>query len=451
MLNLGRVLERPYESNYNAYRRFLIANGKRSLSEIRQELRKKVEVIDTRFISLNPRRQTYELFQIYNQHSQDETIAIDRRNIAKRASTEIRNCPDCACSCFHSDFYQLTWLTHCPIHNKPITTKCPSCNQSWPLPSKIKQRKCKVCGTTHHWGGLKKANAFDMTNTCNEKLSVLDNLINTYRKVVKGKIVNLYMPNNLMSSHSSISIGNELFPSMIVTIDPTLSHIFCEYGIKLHKIYTSKYTISRQAEPLFQDHYYFYYEKNLQLTEAKECRQEVNVIINKQIINRFRINVLNFPKRFYFGDLSCLQDINRLPALALYVWNNLIEGNGFLGGNVFQVLQPPIPCLIKTLTFDDGEAEYNYNVPMEVQTIVYKFDLWRVFTHILLYLYAMRYLFKKRDEISKIYDMTPEVFSPMSDRSQKYTFQLTNDKTLLFLYADEVINFTLKRFTPITE
>lgn len=42
-------------------------------------------------------------------------------------SNQLRYCTDCMKAGFHSAIHQLLFLSHCPIHNGPLVTRCPEC------------------------------------------------------------------------------------------------------------------------------------------------------------------------------------------------------------------------------------------------------------------------------------------------------------------------------------
>ncbi len=126
----GRVFSRPFESPYNQYRRYLIANP--GLTQQRRDaalklafpnLRTRIE----RVLALEPRNTSWP--QLRTQHSGYQ-----------------RQCPYCAREIFHTTFYNYKWLTLCPIHNSQFSHRCPECGEVWPSLRELSARLCHCCG-----------------------------------------------------------------------------------------------------------------------------------------------------------------------------------------------------------------------------------------------------------------------------------------------------------------
>ena len=459
MLNLGLALERPYESKYNAYRRFLIANGKMSLGDIRDELRKKFETSYARYFALTPKISTFQLFQLLDHHAKCGMLELDTRNIVKCIPDNIRNCPECARSCFHSDIYQLTWLSLCPIHHLPLVHFCPACNKSWPKLGDMKTRRCKICGTSYYWDELKAANAFNKADSITSKLEHINNLIKDYKTLTLGTLINLYVPDQILDQHSSIDFNSESFPSVISTIYPALASTFEEYGIKLQKFHYLTYPA--QIKPVTQhvNIKYQYYDIHLNDERAKDIRDELELIIKNEIRDRFKINDLTFPEGFYFGEKRYLEDIAYLPILAFGIWKHLVDGKGLICDLIFKKYEPYVPCLLETLIFDEKnlfeiqfrrKIHVEYRAPIEMQTILYKYDLWKTFRYILQYLDAIRYLNIKNDySWHGLEYVLNDALDSTNLNSQHFAFFLIDGKNVVFLFSETCKSFSLKDFATL--
>lgn len=459
MLNLGLVLQRPYESKYNAYRRFLISNGKKNLSDIRDELRIKFEPLYARFFALNSKISTFQLFQLLDYHTRYGLLELETRDIVEHIPYDIRNCPECAHSCFHSDLYQFPWLDICPIHGQPLTYSCPSCKELWPRLGYMKTRKCKTCGSSYIWDELVEAKGFHHIDSNSRKLEFLDNLIHDYKALTLGTIINLQVHDRLLDKHSSVDFNHESFPSVMSTLNPSLTSTFEEYGIKLHTFNCLTYAAQIKPVTPYINTDFQYYDVHLNDERAKENRKELENVIKKEIKSQFNIDDLTFPGGFYFGETRYIDDIAYLPILAFNIWKSLVDGDGLICSIVFKKYEPLVPCLLKTLIFDEKclfEIQYRrklhveYNAPIEMQAIVYKYDLWQTFTYILKYLDAIRFLNNKKDRswhgLASVLD---DVLNPKYLNTELYAFFLIDGKSIVFLYSELCDNFSLKDFVAL--
>ncbi|HFD31675.1 MAG TPA: hypothetical protein ENJ28_03020 [Gammaproteobacteria bacterium] len=459
MLNLGLVLERPYESKYNAYRRFLIANGKKSLKDIRDELKKKFESSYTRHFSLTQKMSTFQMFQLLDHHAKCGTLELDTRHMTNSIPSTIYNCPECARSCFHSNLYQLPWLRLCPIHHQPLTAVCPTCDNLWPKLGEMKTRRCKTCGTKYRWDELKVANTFLQEDLNTKKLECINSIIKDYETLTLGTLINLYVPDNILNKHHSIHSGDTALPSVMATINPSLVSTFYRFGIKHRRLQHLSFPARLKPVTQFIDINYHYYDDHLNAERAKDIRKEIENIIKNEINERFRITDLTFPEGFYFGEKRYLCDITYLPILAFGIWKNLVEGKGLICSQAFKHHELRVPCLLETLIFDEKnlfEIQYSrkphveYSAPIEIQKIVYKYDLWKTFIYTLQYLDAIRYLNNKNDYswhgLQQVLDDT--LGSTCLNRPD-FSFMLIYGKYIAFFYSELCNSFSLRYFTTL--
>lgn len=178
MINTGLLLRRPFESDYSAYRRFLIANQTQSLLSLRAGLEKKLPTVYGTRCHLPDLAQLWEQ-QFCNQYK----IPYHSPIVTSKRRPHLRNCPTCASLGYHSYLFQYPWFCFCPIHHKPLVQICSTCHQLWPNLSDLKTKKtsCSMCGI--HYDINKLASMLITTeNNGFEVLKQLDQAIQNSRK-----------------------------------------------------------------------------------------------------------------------------------------------------------------------------------------------------------------------------------------------------------------------------
>jgi hypothetical protein len=141
MINTGLLLRRPSESEYAAFRRFLVANQFETPAALKTDLQAfgKSSAVVSGQPWLTPRaRQWEQKFCEANSLPFQSPAPVDHRS-------PLRNCPVCAAQCYHTVLYQYPWEKRCPTHQHEIVTVCPSCKQPWPQPSELLKRNCPCC------------------------------------------------------------------------------------------------------------------------------------------------------------------------------------------------------------------------------------------------------------------------------------------------------------------
>jgi len=191
MLNSGLTLRFPYESEYNVYRRFLVANGRTTIQDIRKEL---IQIYSNSYPSIKYQYNYLITKKLEKDRCRELNISIAAPLNLKLTNKVIHNCTECAKSCYHSEFYDIPWLKLCPIHKCPLTKSCAECGKPWPKISELPIRKCISCGSKMNWDNLKKAHRLrhDKKNTYD--LSVLNRSLKIFNEetkcVVMGKFYN---------------------------------------------------------------------------------------------------------------------------------------------------------------------------------------------------------------------------------------------------------------------
>ncbi|MCK0152479.1 DUF2384 domain-containing protein [Alcanivorax sp. S6407] len=124
-LNTGSYFRHPEESAYATIRRALVHNSGVPLARFKKVAN-----------SMTP-------LNIYS-------WLVDKQNMGTSlfpfSDEAPRQCPICAKSLFHTEYYSLPWLTRCPIHNIPFEEKCPDCGKYWPNIKSLPRNPCPTCG-----------------------------------------------------------------------------------------------------------------------------------------------------------------------------------------------------------------------------------------------------------------------------------------------------------------
>ena len=147
MLNLGSLFEKPYESGYGSFHRFLNANRGIVITceRLNDELAQK-------FGKLKPSVPHGEIKRAYKSgclQRNSLTITNKSESLSKYyLPTKYRpesHCPHCAKIKYHSYIFDFPWLKECPIHHVHLESKCPDCDERWPSVSELGRSKCKTC------------------------------------------------------------------------------------------------------------------------------------------------------------------------------------------------------------------------------------------------------------------------------------------------------------------
>jgi len=123
--NMGMYFRHPDESGYSTVRRALVANAGVSV---------------LRFASVTGHSTPMAINRWLRQKQEMPWSIMDYSDVI------YRQCPICAASLFHTDYYSLPWLIRCPIHKTPFEKKCPDCGKPWPNLRRIKKNHCPTCG-----------------------------------------------------------------------------------------------------------------------------------------------------------------------------------------------------------------------------------------------------------------------------------------------------------------
>lgn len=148
MLNTGTLFEKPYESGYGRFCRFLNANlgtdtsNKRIGDEFERVFQKKCVNVPSG-----------EFERAYKSSCLEQNRYLPLVSTFKHNGYSLRSgyrptlhCPDCARNNYHSYIFELPWVSICPIHYKELESHCPDCGGRWLPGSQLTRHNCKTCG-----------------------------------------------------------------------------------------------------------------------------------------------------------------------------------------------------------------------------------------------------------------------------------------------------------------
>lgn len=130
-LNSGAHFSQPYQSDLAMMRHFLLANRGFPLTTLNTWLAKHADGggPTIRVRSLLPQKHVMLL---------PKELAIPQGHAFQ--------CVECAKRLYHTDVFNLPWLTCCPIHHCELVRKCPMCTLPWPDMKTLPHRACRHCG-----------------------------------------------------------------------------------------------------------------------------------------------------------------------------------------------------------------------------------------------------------------------------------------------------------------
>ncbi len=238
MINTGLLLRRPYESDYAAFRRFLVANQFETQAVLKAELEafgeRSAVMPGKPWIALKA-REWEKKFCEANALPFQLPAPVDHRY-------PLRNCPVCAAQCYHTVLYQYPWAKRCPLHRQEIVTSCPSCKQPWPTPSELRKRECPCCSARLSLSHLSANTAFKEpidTHFFDAVSQALDR-----HDLTSGTILHAqYAGENQYGKHTSPTPDDLGWPSLIANIEPAAKAAFEAFGAEILPISEKIYDI----------------------------------------------------------------------------------------------------------------------------------------------------------------------------------------------------------------
>lgn len=451
MLNTGLALRRPYESQYNAYRRFLVANGNHHLHELITELK-------NLYPDVRPTGKRIDCMTLANihEHSKSEAwqIPSDSTALKQFAGNPLRNCVECARSCYHSNIYQLPWLHQCPIHHTPLLEQCPDCHQPWPRPCDLPCRKCTTCGSKLSWADLKTSGAFKGFGEQGISLNNLLLSLSVFNKEVKGVIFSNHPSKGTWNEHVCIKEDHNLFPAMMAAYYPPFKQIYVDMGIDMPRIHKEIFALEIQTQNDINE-----YSKNKNKNKDKDLTRAIQTRvanrIKRAITRRFGQIEYQPPTRWHMDTSQYFKTVPNLLETSYYFWLGLVSHEHrkdnytfnaclhFFHHNPVYRRSPPEPCLLNSLCFYNhsyyreqmtGYNPITYKINDSMKRLIYEIDLWRTYLNILSYLDIIRYSFRHHLSWRDLYDLL-DTGIPKNDwdTDQYAVFQLNEDNVLILI------------------
>ena len=145
-INIGHLFAKPYESNYSMMRRCLCANPGLTYFYIASLLNQSVHYRRNAYERLRTLQVRYKLNK-YDSYPSSFVFPEPIVDIDTTSSSHYkRQCPKCAKEMYHTNIYNYSWLSRCPIHHCKLTYQCGICNQQWPTIQTVAKRDCPGCG-----------------------------------------------------------------------------------------------------------------------------------------------------------------------------------------------------------------------------------------------------------------------------------------------------------------
>lgn len=127
VMNRGDGFTHPLESQYAVARRILVANPVLSLQKFRR-------------LYLHPMSHS-KIDSLSHLMCEDDPLSL---------KGAVRQCFLCARDLFHPTAYGLAAIKLCPVHNVPLSEKCPDCGMPWKRSLIARKPECKTCGIPSH-------------------------------------------------------------------------------------------------------------------------------------------------------------------------------------------------------------------------------------------------------------------------------------------------------------
>jgi len=438
-MNTGSLLKKPGESAYSRYRRFLIANRGcyKSINLIRNEIIQQSSAL-SKFSQLKETDLTPALAFAYELlvENKDKSDLID--SSVPRHYKPIKNCPKCSEISFHSNIFQLPWVSKCPIHNQKLVEKCVECGKEFPPSSKLLSNNCKSCGTLVNTKELLIA----LNKNGNYDFNVFKQLAeisNVDRKCYPEKILRFYRHasnsygyiNQNTAFYASVLLSNDRLPEKLI---PTIKKL----GLPIYKI------LKRT----------FNYKTGSALSELDVKKNEVAVhsLINKRV----RKLLANLTKH----ELGTCRDIGISEnkgcfACKVYaLWMALLPyglaksfgfphtdvEHYFVVSNMKDTLQPYNMCTIPDLQTSLSSIDESVIAPLpcEAAKLILSLQLWAIFIHVYNYQLAVDKLNKEGKRLfwTNFSDFPPAKGS----RIPLFPFYLSLDQQTVSIEYPEILS-----------
>lgn len=219
-LNTGHFFYRPFESPYSMWRRFASANRYLNRTKLLEALDISDESdIENAIINLN-----------YPIGMKPGYLYI----LQEVTQIPMSQCPECCASGYHTDLFNLPWVTRCPIHECELTQFCPDCRKKWPDYRTLFSRNCKRCGrlSLKDMNYTPRLDKSSETYECFNKLFSFIDFCRPKNSYLQGSLNSVFR-----SERNTIEYWSKLFPNFQRMIYPKdIDDSLKKVGVDLDKI-----------------------------------------------------------------------------------------------------------------------------------------------------------------------------------------------------------------------
>lgn len=380
-LNTGLLLRQPFESDYSALRRFLIANRHCRLRAIKSQLARLTNVGgNATKTCLKNQSQQWEA-----QFCENYRISYAR---PYKIGTKVarKNCPDCARLGYHSYLYEYPWLNQCAIHKRSLVRACPVCDQPWPAPSAMLESHCPCCsvrGFAKHWEQTKA-----LTTLIEREYGAINTLLEQEGSTPNAFLFSQHAHHRQSNCHQSADPGDTHWPSYVAHSNHNKQSVFESLSVDVLPVVECGYAIPGHC-------------RSTQRSRSSEGRRELFLRnrfrkrIDQRMAARFGETVLNRATRLGDGNDRSIAELAHLSRENWWVIvHNGSNGCAHLpyvdGCQAFRSLSnelmiPPSPCLMTHLIFGrplqwmdqlDRKPSLGCSLPLGLQVWIYQLDLW---------------------------------------------------------------------------
>lgn len=383
MINTGLLLRRPYESEYSAFRRFLVANRFTGTKDLKAEF-DQVGILSqaaarrrgpTPFpLMAEAARLWEEQFCLANGLSETPGQTMQHMNHRE----PLHNCPVCAAQCYHSSFYQIDWVTTCPLHHRPLSTLCPTCKLPWPKPSELLNRRCAQCSARLTPTDLVKSGAFAQA----VDTRFFDQVFAAIKTHDQSHELNFscgHVGDHHFSEHHSVSVHNHAWPSLVAYGDPSLIAAFHAFGANLTPACDLVFQIkARRTEDLSSSSHAYWQELVL-----RQFHKDLLSQLNRRFHNA-NIGESVFPS------FNSLYSPALIPNLCRAVWRIILAENASArptrsqgeDQRIQQITGEPLAPCVMTHVIESAPPGSNiddraqYRLPRALQVWLFRCDIW---------------------------------------------------------------------------
>jgi len=300
-----------------------------------------------------------ELYSILNSQLSNNKVVLNRQ------------CVSCAKKAYHSVLFEYGWLTHCPVHNEKLVSKCPECNSNWPKASELQRRKCNLCGIQRTMEMLIENNAFNS--------KPYEEIIPKFMQFLTTKISNIYSfrayPFSIPTTTNNENSRNNTRLGLIAfykNMDELKRSNLKEYGLKIPTFYSRKVRFTKLS--------------NSSCNESCATSDLLLMSNSRKQIFRIALRALKYQANHELGSCPKKQNSDHYDCAYCETWRQL--KTGFVSNlkerndQVVMRYNPPLssevvvhdPGLINDL-FDD-EIDQAMLIDDKTKFLIYKVELW---------------------------------------------------------------------------